>query len=447
MISSAESRLRGRLSSSDIFVRAYATVLVGDNYKNCNALRDNSKNPTETLPQNSLSSPGPHWRIFKTTSEIPDYNGQWDNKILTPPDGRIKIELDDFQMGLDYVTVGDFRNTAADRERLRAFSAWARDEASREHGWERHMLSDGSPVGPVIGPVSQPTVLWESTTMPRNNYNYGPSAGGYVYHRNVDRNPNNARSSGVKADTYNRDLWKGIGHWTVARSLTQTGTDRDASRSTFDPTVQKLMPKEGPLYLPGSSTPFSKNPPPYQPGSPSYSYTPPYRPGSVSSPQYSPHGSSKGASSGGGGVTVILLILGGVGLLVALVSCAACCSGSKRDADGRIITDPNFGTTTLVDPGAQPNFRQPPGPYYPGSYGATAGLYTGSNVVQPGGASFRGMPMYGRPMGAPMGIPPPGMMMRPGGFPGQMPGQMPPGPQACGGGGMTSSQAAAVYGS
>ena len=392
--------------------------------------------------------------MFKTTSEIPDQNGQWDNKIFTPPDGLIKIELDDFQMGLDYVTVGDFRNSVADRERLRAFSAWARDEASREHGWERHVLASGSPVGPIIGPGSQSAASWESTTV-RNIYHYGLIAGGYVYQQN-DRDPQNARNGGNKADTYSGgDLWRGIGHWTVARSLSGTGTDRNASHSTFDPTVQKLVPKEGPLYLPGSSTPFSKNPPPYQPVSPSYSYTPPYRPhkpwASVSSPQCSPNSSSNKSNAGG----VILLILGGVGLLVALVSCVACCNGSKRHEDGQ-GTDPNFGTTKVVDSGAQPNFWQSPGSYYPGPYGTASGLYAGSNV--PGGAMPGGMPMYGRPMGAPMGgFGQPGIMMRPGGgYSGQMmPGQMQPGQQVPpgaqrgtgGGGEMTSSQAAAVYGS
>ena len=424
--------------------------------------------------QGSLQSPGPHWRIFKTTSEVPDpKNGQWDKQIAHP----VKIPLDDFQAGLDYITVGRVR-VEADRQRLRAFSAWARDEASREHGWERHFRDSVTPVCEGLRQWPGP-YRWESTTMDSSRRarlsSWGSArtpAGAFVYQDGNYREPDSARRDGDTSDTYSdRDLWRGIGHWTVpSRSGTGPVVDLEASRTAFDPAVQKLFPPEGPLYLPGSSTPFVKNPPPtpYTPYRPVSPYTP-YRPVSPYSPKtpYQPrpgHSHSSKNDSDHTPLVIVLVALVGIGLLVAFVCCAVgSCGGSKQQDGG--TTDPNYGVRSSNNLGSQPDqpqpavYGQPPGPYnYPGRgygatgpYGATPGLYAGSNV--PGGASFRPggtMPMYGRPMGAPMGgFGQPGMMMRPGGFPGgqMMPGQMPPGQMPCGGGGMTSSQAAAVYGS
>ena len=74
--------------------------------------------------------------------------------------------MDDFELGNDYITVGNL-NEEADRERLRVFSAAARDRASYEHGWPRVLDSANKAVGvrDSRGVVGQLDGGWESTSV------------------------------------------------------------------------------------------------------------------------------------------------------------------------------------------------------------------------------------------------------------------------------------------
>ena len=99
------------------------------------------------------------WRYDSQTKEIDPHYRVWKSSrasssdIMVPPvDDKNPIPLSNFQMGVDYITVGHIEDEA-DHKRLRAFSAWARDQASKDHGWPRISRWSKEVDGPLVDPV------------------------------------------------------------------------------------------------------------------------------------------------------------------------------------------------------------------------------------------------------------------------------------------------------